>query len=132
MNDQYEIDRIGDFAFARTESASRGTQYRCKICKKSLNPIKAVFAELSGGEKTKFRKKLNSLHHRHKKDCEGGGGGEGGGEGGCGGGGDGGGDGSDDRSGGDGGGDGVAPVDQVLCLREQKRFLSRMAQPCRS
>lgn len=87
MNPQYEIASVGDFAFQREAGPKRGTQYRCTICNESSKRlrVKGVLDDLSGPERTRFRKLVNAMHNRHKKTCapgvgagnEGGGGGEG-------------------------------------------------------
>ena len=69
MNPQYKVDLVAEFSFEREEGVARGTQYQCTLCKKRLRPIKGVYEELEGGEKAKHRKKLNTMHSRHKTSC---------------------------------------------------------------
>jgi hypothetical protein len=69
MADQYQIFAIRPFPFDREPEPIRGTLYRCIICDERPIKVKGVLEELTGAERTQFKRKFNAMHSRHKRVC---------------------------------------------------------------
>ena len=68
---QYEIAQVREFVFEREDRPVLGTQYRCIRCNSATKQLrlKGVFTDLSTQEKSKFKKRYNAMHFRHKQTC---------------------------------------------------------------
>ena len=69
MTEQYQIFAIRPLSFDREAEPVRGTLYRCIICDERPIKVKGVLEELTGPERSQFKRKFNALHARHKRVC---------------------------------------------------------------